>query len=288
MTQMREYYDIATADLERSLALTEKPYLSHRYLLTISRYLGGPDAMRLHYEEAIRWAPQRVETRLAYMKGLEPRWGGSYAAMEGQLADSRAALSDPQAVRRLAARIPASRGHDAHDRKDYLRALSYYDEASELDAAADILCARALELSYLKRNDESLTEAGRALALNDPDNRCVGTAVHGAARASNADDVIALMTKVIEIEPSNHDALVQRGFRYRKANKPELAFDDYLKAARLGNSYAQYEVSSMYWQGLGVAADSEQAVLWMRKADEQGNAYAKAALERYLKALGQK
>jgi TPR repeat protein len=44
----------------------------------------------------------------------------------------------------------------------------------------------------------------------------------------------------------------------------------------------------MYWQGLGVAADSEQAVLWMRKADEQGNAYAKTALERYLKALGQK
>ena len=33
---------------------------------------------------------------------------------------------------------------------------------------------------------------------------------------------------------------------------------------------------------------TEQAVVWMRKADENGNALVKAALERYLRVWGEK
>ncbi len=208
--------------------------------------------------------------------------------MEALLADSRAELSDSQSVRRLAARIPANHGDDAYRAKDYTRALSYYDAASELDATADNLCNRALALSGLNRFDEAFTEAGRAFALNNSDRRCASTAIYVASRVSNADDVIDLMGKVIDSDPSAHEALVQRGWRYSQGNKRDLAFEDYSKAAWLGNAYAQYEVSSMYWRGYGVAQDREQAVVWMRRAAENGHVQAKPALERYLAALERK
>lgn len=278
--EMREYFRTATIDLDRSIALTEKPYLSHRYLLTMSRYVGSPSKSLSEYQKAIRWAPQSVETRLVYMRSLEPRWGGSDEAMEQFLAESRVVLTDPASVRRLAARIPWSRGNDAWDAKDYVRALGYYDEAVELDANAETLCYRASGLSQANRYDAALEDALRAFELSGTERDCVPPLVRAAGRASNAGRAIEVLSNVIDADPSLHDALAQRCYRYTNADKSELAFADCLRAAKLGSVWAEYQTGRMYTVGLGVPLDREQGTYWMRKAAEHGHELAKEFLER--------
>jgi Zn-dependent protease with chaperone function len=280
LSEMREHFGAARIDLERSVTLTEKPYLSHRYLLTIARYMSPSNDALSQYQQAIRWAPQSIETRLAYMKTLEPRWKGSYAAMEAYLADSRAELTDPQDVRRLAAQIPKNHGDDAWNAKNYTRALEYYNEAVELDANPDDLCDRALALSELKRYDEAIEDAARSFEMSGPEHRCMRTLVKYAAQATDANRTIELMGIVIDSDPTEHDALVQRGFRHAKAGRQDLAFDDYLRAAKLGNPWAEYEVGRMYLVGIGVKPDRQQAIDWFRISAGHGHKQARIALER--------
>ena len=54
----------------------------------------------------------------------------------------------------------------------------------------------------------------------------------------------------------------------------------YRKAADQGNAVAQNNLGFMYDQGLGVARDYAQAVVWYRKAADQGDAAAQNNLRR--------
>jgi S1-C subfamily serine protease len=52
----------------------------------------------------------------------------------------------------------------------------------------------------------------------------------------------------------------------------------YLKAAKQGNSSAQYALGRCYMSGIGVVQDQNVAVMWIRKAADQGDAQASNAL----------
>lgn len=57
------------------------------------------------------------------------------------------------------------------------------------------------------------------------------------------------------------------------------AFADLLPQAQKGNSQAQYAVGYLYYNGLGVDKDLQQAQVWFHKAADQGNAKAVKALD---------
>ena len=59
---------------------------------------GGRIDGNAHYQAAVKLAPQSIELRLARMATLEPRWGGSYQAMEAYEKETRAQLTDPKAA----------------------------------------------------------------------------------------------------------------------------------------------------------------------------------------------
>jgi Zn-dependent protease with chaperone function len=286
--RMRTYFDNARADLAVSLTLTPKPYLSHRALLTIARSDGSRDEQRMHYQQAVRYAPASVETRLAYMVTLEPRWGGSIAQMEALVNESRAVLKDPQDLDRIAARIPAYRSFDSRQAKDYPRALAYLDESVKLYASADALCQRAYVLRMLKRNSEALNDVSLALFKVRDDRYCLDMAASLASGATDAGEAIRLMGMVIEVDPSSTAALNQRGWRYQAMGKQELAFADYLASATLGDAWAQRHAGKMYWSGQGVKEDREEGILWLRKAAAQGDANARLSLEQALAQSGRK
>ena len=64
------------------------------------------------------------------------------------------------------------------------------------------------------------------------------------------------------------DELYRRGKAF--AN-PAGGFSDFLQAARMGHTEAQYEVAKCYWFGQGTARSAEQAVYWWQKAAEKGH-----------------
>ena len=283
---MRAYLGKARSDLERSLKMTQKPYLSHRILMSIARTSGNRKSGRMHYLEAVKLAPQSVELRLAHMTSLEPRWGGSYAEMEAFVAESRSQLKDPAAVARLAARIPADRADERQRAKDFAPALKLYDEAILLYPGAGTLCERSYVQSQLKRDAEAFTDVKLALSKARDNRYCLERAVAVASTASNADEAIGLMNLVIEADPGSNHALNQRGWRYQQQGRADLAFQDFLASARLGDGWGQLMTGKYYWAGKGVKEDREEALAWLRKAAAQGHPDAKLSLEQALQQLG--
>lgn len=63
-----------------------------------------------------------------------------------------------------------------------------------------------------------------------------------------------------------------------------LAVECFRKAAALGDANAQYSLGSMYYGGLGVERDIEQATVWLGKAAGQGHAEAKRHLKEMRRA----
>ncbi|MGH8633168.1 MAG: M48 family metalloprotease, partial [Burkholderiales bacterium] len=285
---MRSYLGKARTDLERSLKMTQKPYLSHRILMSLARTSGDHKGARARYLEAVKLAPQSVELRLAHMTSLEPRWGGSYAEMEAFVAESRSQLKDPGAVARLAARVPADRADEKQRAKDYVQALKHYDEAVGLYASASTLCERSYVLSRLKRDAEAFADVKQALSKARDDRYCLERAVAVTSSASNADEAIQMMSLVIEVDANSVHAFNQRGWRYQQQGKAELAFQDFLASARLDDGWGQLQAGKYYWAGKGVKEDRDEALAWLRKAAAQGHPDAKLSLEQALQQLGRK
>ena len=285
---MRVYLSKARRDLERSLKLTQKPYLSRLLLMSLTRTAGSRRGAKAQYGEAVKLAPQSVELRLAYMSSLEPRWGGSLAEMEAFAAESRTQLKDPDAAARVTARIPAYRANERQREKDFTRALQLYDESIALYADARALCERSYVLSQLKRDAEAFADVKLALSKVRDIHYCLERAVSVAARSNAADDAIDVLNLVIEVDPRSHHAYNQRGWKHQQQGRQELAFQDYLASAKLGDAWGQLQAGKFYWAGRGTREDREEGLTWLRKSAEQGNADAKVSLQQALDQIGRK
>jgi TPR repeat protein len=72
---------------------------------------------------------------------------------------------------------------------------------------------------------------------------------------------------------------LQQGKHTFAAGDYATAFHQLLPVAINGNKEAQYAVGYMYYNGLGVATDTETGVDWMKKSAQQGYAPAENALK---------
>jgi len=125
--------------------------------------------------------------------------------------------------------------------------------------------------------------------MKAPDRRyCRELAPRVASRATNAGEAIAVMNLVIDADPKSTSALTQRGWRYQQQNRLDLAFPDYLAAAKLGDPWAELQAGKCLWNGWGVKADREEGLAWLRKAAAHGDRDAKVSLEQALAELARK
>lgn len=87
------------------------------------------------------------------------------------------------------------------------------------------------------------------------------------------------MSIVIEARPDATGAYNQRGWAYYSIGKLDLAFQDYLTSARMGDATAQLQLGRLYVAGTGVRQDRETGLSWVRKAAAQGEPMARQMLE---------
>ena len=69
-----------------------------------------------------------------------------------------------------------------------------------------------------------------------------------------------------------------KGMKHYKPDDVAAAVRELQPLAEQGNPEAQFNLSSLYYQGLGVPQDYREAVRWMRKAAEQGYLFAQTTL----------
>jgi TPR repeat protein len=65
-----------------------------------------------------------------------------------------------------------------------------------------------------------------------------------------------------------------KGIAAYEANNLPLAYKEFLASAKEGHADSQFNVALMYEQGIGVAKNLEEAVVWYRKSALQGNSAA--------------
>ena len=67
---------------------------------------------------------------------------------------------------------------------------------------------------------------------------------------------------------------LKEGIAAYEAGNSQLAAKEFRTAAEKGDAECQFNLALMYEQGLGVAKDEKEAVVWYRKSAEQGNSNA--------------
>ena len=237
----------AAADLEASVKLNSKPIGSYTALIKVSRGLGwGPDSDRHLLDEALRVDSQAYLPRLTYLYSLTPRWGGSAILMEEFLKECRGSSLSEKNKERIEASYFLHLGQEARRTKDYEQASTQFFEAYRHDG-----------------DPKSLFLSGQS----------------------------ALDGSVYDLAFQRFDALVKahseypygynkRGWMYESYFKDDKkAFDDYLSAAELGNSYAQNRVGWWYMTGRYVAKDFIRAKVYFKRAADQKNENAIANLK---------
>jgi predicted Zn-dependent protease len=274
------FFDKARVDLDASLKLSQKPYLSHVYLLVAACHCRQRDHGEAHYDAAVKLAPQSVELRLQRMTNLEPRWGGSLEKMEAFAAQSRKELADAGAADRVAARVPAYRAFESRKAKDLAGALKYLDESIALHPDAAALCERSYVLTELKREADAFADVKQALAKARENRYCMKRAVFHASRAADDAEALQVLDLVLEVDPHSTHALNQRGWRHQKAGRLDAAYRDYLASAQDGDAWAQLQAGKLLWAGKGIPENRDEAVAWLRKSAAQGNRDAKQTLQK--------
>lgn len=153
----------ARADLDHALALRPKLVAAYRERLFLHRLHGEDAASRADFVSARAICSSCLRIAVTYVYTLEPRWGGSYAAMHG-FATEQEALGVP------GARV--LHGFVAVDETNVLLAAEQFDEALtaignafRFGEHADFYAARS-DVEYAqKRHAAALADVDRALAL---------------------------------------------------------------------------------------------------------------------------
>lgn len=251
---MAHYYRLAMQDLQQAEVLVDKPVVAYMHVIDIGTYMGMHDFTHAILDKGLALEPDSMILHKKFMYGLLPRWGGSYAEMEGFLQEAKRHQVTEKGLRTLKAIIAIDRAQVNEQENDKKKALTFYNDAIAL--APD--------------NDE-LTKAllGRAN-------------LH--IKAKRFAEAISDLSNSLNATPNDKDAYANRGFAYHNMGDLNKTFQDYKSAAELGEAWAQNQLGTFYWHGVVVPKDKNEAIKWFRLSAQNGNKEGKKNLA---EALGQ-
>lgn len=131
LKKMHEYHGIAKSELNSSLKLTKKPFLSVFHLLDISQTEGDAKTSLELLELANRMLPDNTLARNRYMCSLEPRWGGSYEQMKDFINKSKTEGVSSVGIMQLEAIMYDDMGFAAMERDEKRVAVEHFSKALE-------------------------------------------------------------------------------------------------------------------------------------------------------------
>lgn len=211
--KMAREVELARADLERALAQDPRIWPAYGTLIDVARFTGesslGDDAL----DRALRVDSKNYYVRERYSAMLEPRWGGSFEAMD-EVASAAAPYLDRNPRLSLLRTIAlASRGWPSYHAKDFLRALQLY----ELGVAEGPVW-------------ENLLTAGTS-----------------ALRSGEQIRAIELYSQILRFWPWDQEARYWRAKSFAAMELDEMALADYQKvlADNPGNVFAQRDYASL-------------------------------------------
>jgi tetratricopeptide (TPR) repeat protein len=161
---MMDSFAHASRDFETALRLNRQLVVAYQQLISMAK--AGSDKHNRSMEflkQALAVCPRCLEVRRQYMVWLEPRWGGSHAAMQ-RFAEESQASANPH-LQILLGSSYWDQGNLARSEKNYESAVRLYTQALAAGEYWAFYYDRGLALSNLKRYREAQADLDRAIAL---------------------------------------------------------------------------------------------------------------------------
>jgi tetratricopeptide (TPR) repeat protein len=239
---MEEAVDHAAADLDRALVI--RPKLVAARTLQISVFLPASEGAKLRsaIDQAIAVCPTCVVPRTKYVMALEPRWGGSYAAMENFARDA-AAVPNP--------RMRFVAGYVDWDKAQVLMRADKSDDAFvTLDRACKLgnhwafLLLRAEIQERRKNLSLALADLDRAVALRPGQPVVLFRRAALLSRSKRWEEAGRDLLAGLRVDPTDHDGrasfdgvvkgMIYEGWEHFKAGRR----DDALRVLDLAKELA--------------------------------------------------
>lgn len=291
LKKMKGLFAASEADLLRSLTLSSRPTMSYFQLIRISRYYGTSKKARSYYEKSADIDPDVLLLADEYLYTAQPRWGGSFKELHGfpDLAMKRGLSADKVAHLRAHARYLA--GEDYLLYGDKTRAEKMFTEVVNDSVNNEYIAPAMVELGRLAdaRQDfeTSLRYYSQALRLKPNDVSLLVSLAEARRDTNHTQEALAFYDRAIALAPDDRRALTGRGWLQHKIlGNNDAAYPDVLKAAKLGDPYAQNILGYLYWEGKGIRRNQPEALYWWTLSDKQKNETASQNLDMAKLKLG--
>ena len=132
LDEAQKYFVQSAVELQKSLPLTAKPYLSLFHLLDIEMYVGDRVTAETSLRAAQELFPANMLVRDRYQQSLMPRWGGSYQEAEAFILKTKEAGGSQNLISQLQAIEYDDKGHALEESGDHAGAHAAFEHALSL------------------------------------------------------------------------------------------------------------------------------------------------------------
>lgn len=274
--QMRQFMTKAEQHIQVSLPQTKKPVLSLALLIRIAKHDGSLRAATGFLDQAIAGDPYCMSPRIAYMYHLEPRWGGSFEAMQRYAEESRSADNHPkmaQVAKILNGWLYWYRGDSYFRSGDYVKALNEYENAIASSEWDNFLVSRGWLYQKVGQTDLAIRDLSQALAQYPHD--AYARYVRGLALLDKHMTNEAIADLQYAARYGNTYAMNRLGQLYGEGEHgAPVRVDEALrwwgKGAYFWDENALFALGKTYERGIGVPVDQAAAVKYYRIAADEG------------------
>jgi tetratricopeptide (TPR) repeat protein len=230
LEHMDSFFQRSVADFTTALRLAPSSIVAYRQMIMMARAFGDVQSSRTFLDRGLKIQPYSFELRSAHMRGLLPRWGGSYDAMARFARESAPYASRNPRIKALQGFVDWDRGRVFERAGQMGDAIEAYQRAIQFGNLAQFRCQRGSFFVQSDRNEDALEDFNSALlqAPQDPDalyGRAgaeyeLGRLGSGEASDAHYSHAYRDMALAAEIDPTNAD--YQEGLAFYRQNIPEF------------------------------------------------------------------
>ncbi|MGM0563370.1 MAG: tetratricopeptide repeat protein [Pseudomonadota bacterium] len=127
--RMYDLFDSAREEFRKALALEERAIMVYSRLMDMGRASKEQEELRQYLRKGLAVAPASYRIRASYLSSLEPRWGGSFKAMEAFASQAQRYADDNPKMSFLIASVWIEAGRGLRHNSQSKAALEAYENA---------------------------------------------------------------------------------------------------------------------------------------------------------------
>jgi len=219
---MREYFNMAFADLDHALKIKPNLVTANYALLSMSNTIGMEEYEKEFFHRCESICPECYLPRRFYMMALQPKWGGSIGEMEEFARQSQQYADRNPLLKTLQGFSYMSKGEAARRQKHFIKAIKNYNKSLSYGCNDTLLTERAEFLRLYDQYPYALQDVDTAIALQDQPSFVWRTKALIEFGMTNFEDALQTIKHAKELAPG--DSEVNKAWNWMSRN--------YLKSAQ--------------------------------------------------------